>query len=87
MQQSHLGLLLKDGDPVAGFGKAPCGGQASYASSNNCNVQCLAAGACPAPCGNEPFDSCLEASMRMACSLHAVSMSIYHCSLPSPADK
>ena len=74
-QQSHLGLLLKDGDPVASFGKAPCGSKASYASSNNCNVQGLAAGACPAPGGIEPSDSSwcwLEASMREACSLHVV---------------
>ena len=74
MQQSHLGLLLKDGDPVAGFGKAPCGRQASYTSSNNCNVQGLAAGACPAPGGIEPFDwCCLKACMRVSCSLHDVS--------------
>ena len=73
MQHSHLWLLFKDSDLVAGFGKAPCSSQATYASSNNCNVQGLAARACPAPGGIEPSDSswcCLEASMRVGCSLH-----------------
>lgn len=57
MQQNHLGLLLKNSDPVASFGKASCGCQASNASSNNCNLQGLAAGPCLAPGGIEPSDS------------------------------